>query len=76
MQTNPEHCTNAARGAKGFVADASVPEPLWVARLEILADRGARAEFLATVRLFVDIHPDSPHFAEIVRLWRRFPRIA
>ena len=49
---------------------------LWVARLEILSLACLRDEFLSVVRDFVDVHPDSPRFGEVVNLWKRFPAVA
>lgn len=48
-------------------------EDLWLARLAILADGQARAGFLAAVREYLDFHPDSPRFPEIVGLWKSLP---
>ncbi|NJD89476.1 MAG: hypothetical protein FIB05_15865 [Betaproteobacteria bacterium] len=48
-------------------------EDLWIARLAILADGQASAAFLAAVREYLDFHPDSPRFPEIVGLWKSLP---
>jgi len=48
-------------------------EDLWLARLAILADGQSRAGFLAAVREYLDFHPDSPRFPEIVGLWKTLP---
>lgn len=55
------------------IAHRPEDEALWVARLEILSLASLRAEFLSVVRDFVDAHPDSPRFGEVVNLWKRFP---
>lgn len=55
------------------IAHRPEDEALWVARLEILSLASLRAEFLSVVRDFVDVHPDSPRFGEVVNLWKRFP---
>ncbi len=41
--------------------------------LAILADGQSRAGFLAAVREYLDFHPDSPRFPEIVGLWKTLP---
>lgn len=48
-------------------------EDLWLARMAILADGQARAGFLSAVREYLDFHPESPRFPEIVGLWKSLP---
>ena len=45
-------------------------EALWLARLEVLHFSGARPEFLDVVREFLEVHPESSNFGEIVQFWK------
>lgn len=49
-------------------------EALWLARLELLGFAGAGTRFLEAVREFLDQHPDSEHFDEVVHFWRHLAR--
>lgn len=47
-------------------------EALWLKRLELRCFLGPEDAFIEAVRHFLEVHPDSERFGEVVTLWNRF----
>lgn len=47
-------------------------EALWLKRLELRCFLGPEDAFIDVVRHFLEVHPDSERFGEVVTLWKRF----